>query len=357
MNVLQLFGNIQNPSTREVTHHPGLSFVAIEISTCRHCIILSKHSIGSISCNHSLECCTVQVNFVTILILSRGKCDLSKCVTLYLVAMAVADLLVIIFDLIFRHIPIVYREHFHFWISVPVCNIHAVLLCAATDCSVWFTVSFTFDRLVAICCQKLKSKYCTERTAAVILGIVTALSCMKNIFWYFMLSGNYFQVNLPWFCNIRENVYKSMFWVTIEFLHHILTPCCPFILILLFNIITVRNILLTSRAHRKLHASRSGRDPEMENWRKSIILLFILSANFIILWSTLMVFSIWYRMFSLGYYSISLHVFVLELGFLLQLLSCCTNTGIYAVTQTKFRKNLVNVIKFPFTAIIKLIVR
>ncbi|XP_059497976.1 probable G-protein coupled receptor 139 [Stegostoma tigrinum] len=269
----------------------------------------------------------VPLNFVTILILSRGKCDLSKCVTLYLVAMAVADLLVIIFDLIFRHIPIVYRDEFHFLFSIPMCNIHAVVLYAATDCSVWFTVSFTFDRLIAICCQKLKSKYCTERTAAMALGTVTALSCMKNISWYFMLMGNYYQINLPWFCLLRKNVLKSVLWVTIEFLHHILTPCCPFILILLFNAITVKNILLTSRARRRLHASRSGRDPEMENRRKSINLLFILSANFIILWSTLMVFSIWYRMFSLGYYSVSLLPFVLELGFMLQLRSCCTNTG------------------------------
>ncbi|XP_048449379.1 probable G-protein coupled receptor 139, partial [Rhincodon typus] len=268
--------------------------------------------------------------------------------------MAVADLLVIILDLILRHIPIVYQEQFYFLVFIPVCNVHAVLLYAATDCSVWFTVTFTFDRFVAICCQKLKSKYCSEKTAAVVLGTVTVLSCLKNIFWYFMLTARYWLQNSPWFCDATIDVYVSRVWVTIEFLHHILTPTLPFLLILLLNVFTVRHILVTSRARRRLRAHTNGDgqcDTEMRNRKKSIILLFVISANFILLWSMLMVYSIWNRMWYLGYDSVYLDYFVLELGFMLQLLSCCTNTAIYAVTQTKFRQQLKNVLKYPFTQI------
>ncbi|XP_069797434.1 uncharacterized protein [Narcine bancroftii] len=50
---------------------------------------------------------------VTIKILSRGNCGLSKNVTLYLLAMAAADLLIVIFDLIMRQIPIAYRASEH----------------------------------------------------------------------------------------------------------------------------------------------------------------------------------------------------------------------------------------------------
>ncbi|XP_055516455.1 V-set and immunoglobulin domain-containing protein 10-like 2 [Leucoraja erinacea] len=113
--------------------------------------------------------------------------------------MAAADLLVIIIDLILRHIPIVFRGLFQFVDSLHVCNIHASFLFAASDCSVWFTVSFTFDRFVSICCQKLKTKHCTGKMAAAVLGTVTALSCLKNISWYFMLSGQYWLLNNPWF--------------------------------------------------------------------------------------------------------------------------------------------------------------
>ncbi|XP_048448314.1 probable G-protein coupled receptor 139 [Rhincodon typus] len=296
----------------------------------------------------------VPVNVVTIYILLYKDCGLSPCVSRYLVAMAVADLLVIILDLILRHIPIVYPQQFYFLVYIPVCNIHAVLLYAATDCSVWFTVTFTFDRFVAICCQKLKSKYCSEKTAAVVLGTVTVLSCLKNIFWYFMLRSRYQLLNTPWFCDVTHAVQSSRVWVTIEFLHHVLTPTLPFLLILLLNVFTVRHILVTSRARRRLRAHTNGDgqcDTEMQIRKKSIILLFVISANFILLWSTLMLYSISHRMNNIGYISVYLDYSVLELGFVLQLLSCCTNTAIYAVTQTKFRQQLKNVLKYPFTQI------
>ncbi|XP_032905439.1 V-set and immunoglobulin domain-containing protein 10-like 2 [Amblyraja radiata] len=141
----------------------------------------------------------VPANIMTIIIFSRRKCGLSKNVTRYLVAMAAADLLVIVIDLILRHIPIVFWHRFLFMESLHVCNIHASVLFAASDCSVWFTVSFTFDRFVNICCQKLKTKHCTGKMAAAVLGTVTALSCLKNISWYFMLSGQYWLLNNPWF--------------------------------------------------------------------------------------------------------------------------------------------------------------
>ncbi|XP_067833000.1 probable G-protein coupled receptor 139 [Heptranchias perlo] len=300
----------------------------------------------------------ITVNLLTIVILSRGKCGLSKCVTRYLVAMAAADLLVVIFDLILRQIPIVYQGQFRFMRSIPVCNIHAVLLFAATDCSVWFTVTFTFDRFVAICCQNLKTKYCTERTAAVVLGTVSVLGCLKNMFWYFMFTGQYNLYNQPWFCAVPVLVMFSRVWTVIELLHYILTPGVPFVLILLLNAFTVRYILVASRARRRLRGHSSGespRDPEMESRRKSIILLFVISGNFILLWALFMVHSIWYRMWVLGFYSVTLPRLILELGYMLQLMSCCTNTCIYAVTQSKFREQLTNVVKYPFTVIIKFI--
>ncbi|XP_067909524.1 probable G-protein coupled receptor 139 [Heterodontus francisci] len=295
------------------------------------------------------------VNLLTIGILSRGKCGLSKCVTRYLVAMSAADLLVIILDLILRHISIVYWEQFLFLWSIPVCNIHAILLYTVTDCSVWFTVTFTFDRFVAICCQKLKSKYCSKTTSAVVVGTVTVLSCLKNIFWYFMLTGWYGLWNFPWFCDVTMGVLESRVWGTIEFLHNILTPAIPFVLILLLNALTVRHILVSSRGRRRLRAHSSGesrRDPEMESRRKSIILLLVISGNFILLWALLMMYSMWRRMLNLGYESVYLPDFLLELGFMLQLLSCCTNTAIYAVTQTQFRELVKNVLKYPFTQLL-----
>ncbi|XP_048408917.2 probable G-protein coupled receptor 139 [Stegostoma tigrinum] len=293
---------------------------------------------------------------MTIFILLYRNCGLSKCITRYLLAMAIADLSVIILDLILRHIPIVYSVYS--LMSLPVCNIHAVLIYAATDCSVWFTVTFTFDRFVAICYPHLKSRYCKERTVAVFLGAVTAISCFKNIFWYFMFWGYYRRDNAPWFCLVTSAGQWFAIYGVIEFLHNILNPCVPFVLIFLLNIFTVRHILVTSRARRRLWARSSTetpRDQEMERRRKSMIMLFLLSANFILFWSLIMFYSVWWRMYALGHQSLYLHNFVQELGFMLQLLSCCTNTAIYAVAQTRFREQLKNVLSYPLTQIYLLI--
>ncbi|XP_059498594.1 probable G-protein coupled receptor 139 [Stegostoma tigrinum] len=299
----------------------------------------------------------VPVNVIAITILVWGKCGLSKCVTNYLVAMAAADLLVINFDLILRQIPIAYRAEFLFLHYVPLCNIHAVILYAATDCSVWFTVMFTFDRFVAICCQKLKSRHCTKKTACVVLGTVTVLSCLKNIFWYFMYYHQYWLFNDPWFCKVPQNVITSIAWTIVELMHYIITPLFPFILILLLNTLTVRNILVANRARRRLRGPTTGDspiDPEMGSRKKSMIMLFIISGNFIVLWVMFIAYSILKRFDWLGY-PVPLPTFVREIGFMLQLLSCCTNTFIYAVTQRKFREELKNGIMRPFTNLVKVI--
>ncbi|XP_067882832.1 probable G-protein coupled receptor 139 [Heterodontus francisci] len=301
----------------------------------------------------------VPINMVTIVILSRGKCGLSKCVTYYLVSMAVADLLVVILDLILRQIPIVYREQFAFLHYVRVCDIHAVLLYAATDCSVWFTVTFSFDRFVAICCQKVKRKYCTQKTAAVVLGTVTVLSCLKNIFWYFLYQSTYLLSNSPWFCIVAPAESRSLAWAVTELMHHILTPFIPFILILLLNTLTVKNIIAANTARRQFRSRSSGEspmDPEMANRRKSMILLFVISGNFVLLWVVFMMCSILKRLEYISYMvTVSLPTFVQEIGFMLQLLSCCTNTFIYAVTQRKFRQELRNGVKYPLTMMVNLI--
>ncbi|XP_067836645.1 probable G-protein coupled receptor 139 [Heptranchias perlo] len=110
------------------------------------------------------------VNLVAIVILSRGKCGLSKCITRYLVGMAAADLLVVITDVLMWRIVEIYFP-VSFLTITPVCRLILNLSFAVTAASVWFTVVFTFDRFVAICCQKLKTKYCTEKTAAVVIGV------------------------------------------------------------------------------------------------------------------------------------------------------------------------------------------
>ncbi|XP_067825501.1 probable G-protein coupled receptor 139 [Heptranchias perlo] len=300
----------------------------------------------------------VPVNLVAIVILSRGKCGLSKCISVYLVGMAVADLMVVITDVILNRINAIYLPGSVLNIT-PVCSFIRFMGFACTGVSVWFTVAFTFDRFVAICCEKLKTEYCTERTAAVVLGTVSVLGCLESLPWYFTYNPLYIINNVPWYCDTKPSFRTSTAWAAFDMFHLILTPCVPFCLILLLNILTVRRILVASRVRRGLRGSSNGenhKDPEMENRKKSIILLFSISGSFILLWLTQVVFYIYARIADIQtYYSFTDPVFITEhTSTMLQLLSSCTNTCIYVLTQAKFREELKNAVKYPLNLIVKL---
>ncbi|XP_067910322.1 probable G-protein coupled receptor 139 [Heterodontus francisci] len=305
-----------------------------------------------------LAAIAVPANLVAIVILSRGRCGLSKCITWYLVSMAVTDFLVVITGVILNRIIGIYFP-FSVLSTTVACSLSNALIFASRDSSVWLTVAFTFDRFVAICCQNLKAKYCTEKTAAVVIGTVCALISIKSVPWYFIHEPKYIIDNIPWYCNIKLSFYTSPAWRIFGWFDRISIPCLPLLLMLLLNALTVRHILVASRVRRRIWAKSNGEnqsDPEMESRRKSIVLLFTISGSFILLWTPNLI-NFLYVTISNGYYSTGSNLndpkFILqESANMLQLLSCCTNTCIYVGTQSKFRDELKNMIKYPLNIII-----
>ncbi|XP_067868050.1 probable G-protein coupled receptor 139 [Heterodontus francisci] len=302
----------------------------------------------------------VPANLAVIVILSRGRCGLSRCITYYLVSMAVTDLLVIITVVILNRIAGIYFPD-SFLSITPVCSLRSALNYAIIDSSVWLTVAFTFDRFMAICCQKLKTKYCTKETATWIIGIVSILSCLKYIFMYFVYEPLYIINNVPWFCSIKSIFYTSPAWTAYDWIHRTLNPCLPFVLILLLNALTVRHILVASRVRRRLRAhsnEETQNDPEMEKRRKSIVLLFAISGSFILLYLVILINFLYVRIAKFSYFSGSNFTesnFILDQsGYMFQLLSSCINPFIYAGTQRKFREELKNGVKYPLSLIVKL---
>ncbi|XP_072132554.1 probable G-protein coupled receptor 139 [Mobula birostris] len=299
----------------------------------------------------------VPVNFVAIVILSRGKCGLSTCTTRYLVAMAVGDLLTVVSEVtLFR---IIYKYFPWTFLSItPVCRVIEVLRFTATYCSVWFTVAFTFDRFVTICCQKLKTKYCTGKTAVLVLTTTGVLCCLKNIPRYFLWEPREVIVNVPWFCDLMDYSLTDPWWVGYDWLDTVLSPFIPFVVILLLNALTVRHILMSSRVRKGLRGQSKGQnpsDPEMESRRRSVVLFFTLSGSFILLWLTLVVNFMYYEIRAKGFdFNDSEWIFHF-VGVLLKNLSCCTNTFIYAVTQSKFRERVIRAVKYPITSVLQFI--
>ncbi|XP_051891257.1 galanin-like G-protein coupled receptor npr-9 [Pristis pectinata] len=301
---------------------------------------------------------TLYMSLLAIVILSRGNCGLSIGTTRYLVAMATADLLTIITDIILWRISYYYFPGTFLDIT-PVCSVINVLANVATNCSVWYTVIFTFDRFIAICYHDLKTKYCIGKNAPVVLAITGVLLCLKNLPFYFTQQPGRMIGNVPWDCFRKPSYFTAPGWVAFGWLDPILTPLFPFVLILLLNTLTVRHILVASRVRKGLwgqNMAENRSDPEMESRRRSVILLFAISGSFILLWLVSVVKFFHYAIAGAdpNNYNESEYVFE-HSGDMLLALNCCTNTFIYGVTQSKFREQFLNAVKYPFSSIIQLI--
>ncbi|XP_038630626.1 neuropeptides capa receptor-like [Scyliorhinus canicula] len=275
--------------------------------------------------------------------------------------MAVTDLMVMVIAVGINRITVVYFPSSLLFIT-PMCSLRIVLIYVAVDSSVWITVAFTFDRFMAICCQKLKIKYCTEKMAVRVIGIVCILTCIKNTFLYFVYEPLYISNDVPWFCVLKLMFYSSPAWVAYDLIRSILMPCLPFLLILLLNALTIRHIIAANRARRRLQANSTGEnksDPEMKKRKRSMVLLFAISGSFILSYLLFFVMILYIRIAKVNYFSgsgSSGSTFNLEEGaYMLQYLSSCVNPFIYAGTMSKFRAELKNGLKLPVKLIVKIV--
>ncbi|XP_048453051.1 probable G-protein coupled receptor 139 [Rhincodon typus] len=295
---------------------------------------------------------------MTIVILCRGNCSLSECISTYMVAMAAGDLLVILINVMIYY---VFSYHFpHSFLShTPVCKFIIYMTVITFELSVWFTVSFTFDRFVIICCPKFKRIYCTKRTAVMVMMIFSTMIFTKNIPVLFAYEPELIINNFQWGCLANLVYFSSPFGVACSWFHSVWCIWFTFTLIILFNSLTVRQILVTSRARRALrsHNNKNQSDSEMENRRKSIILLFTVSGSFLLLCLTANVSFVITRMTNTTYYRAdhaSPAYLTTETGAMLKHLSSSTNTCIYTATQRKFREELKKVLKYPWALIARL---
>ncbi|XP_072132589.1 probable G-protein coupled receptor 139 [Mobula birostris] len=300
----------------------------------------------------------VPANLLTMVVLFRGNCGLSKCISHYMFAMAMADLLVMMFCII-AHI-VMYQFPFTFLSHTSACKVVLYFMSTSLQTSVWYTVLFTVDRFVAICYQKLKAKYCTVRTA--VAGIITVplLVHLQNVPYLFEFTPVRVVNGIQWGCQPSSWFRTSLVGVAFSFLQIILTVILPFVLIVLFNCLTVRRILVASKVRRELrgHSSQIQNDAEMEGRRKSIILLFSVSGSFILLWLTVTVSSLITGLTGTAHYDgdYTDPAFVAtEAGYMLMYLSSCTNACIYTATQTKFREEMRLVLKSPWTLFLILV--
>ncbi|XP_048382065.1 C-C chemokine receptor type 6-like [Stegostoma tigrinum] len=288
-------------------------------------------------------------NLVTIWIISRRKCGLSKCVTVYMLAMATTDLLVLINNVVLYYI-LSYHFPWSFLFHTALCRVIMYLTAVTTDLSVWCVICFTFDRFVLICCRKIQTKYCTRRTSIKLVITIAVVIVLKEIPVLFAYEPEQIINKVQWGCRSSEAFFSSSAGTGYVWFYSACVFWVPFSLIVLCNALIIKRIVLANRARNGLRSCKIGNesDSEMENRRKSIILLFSITVSFLLLCLPYAV--------ALGVTKLASTIYVrgkftdpeliaMESADILWYFSCLLNPCIYAATQSKFRAELKNMAK------------
>eukprot|EP00061_Rhincodon_typus_P010612 g35039.t1 len=312
---------------------------------------------GIVNCwSHNPKICGL-ANVATFLTLQLRGCGLSQSTRIYLMSMSMADLLVLIFYVLVYRIILPRFQHV-FYLYTFVCRLISIMIAAVIDCSVWLTVSFTFDRFVIICFQRFRRTYCSPKCAALIITIVYLLTYSRNLPYYFAILPHHEQNNMQFGCKTNPNIYTSPAWRAFYWLHTILTPLVPYVCVALLNLLTIRHVLVASQIRRGFRGSGGEvEDPEMQSRRRALMLLFVASASFISLWMATVGLFLFSRITNTYFYRDFNDTFAIvnECSRMLRVLNCSSSTCMYALTQARYREELRKAMKYCANTLSRLV--
>ncbi|XP_042346956.1 probable G-protein coupled receptor 139 [Plectropomus leopardus] len=280
-------------------------------------------------------------NIITFLIIWRRNCMLSRSSTFYLMAMSVADNLVLIFIVVLE-LSVKYHQQEPFWSYEPWCSLRDIFNYGAYNASTWLVVVFTMERFVAIHTWKLKTKICTTRCAA---WTTTAVFLFSHVF-----AIPYYRSN----ASVNKNNQTTCVYnpeAPTQFIHALVglqtlqAYIFPFLIILTLNGLTLRLISLSNRVH--IAADLTSRVNKVlpllhSRKRKSVMLLVTVSMSFVLLSVTRAITQIIIRtthMYSFDRNDYSLWINIAaDIGTMLSLTNAAANMYLYVCTQSKFRQ-------------------
>ncbi|XP_048409189.1 transmembrane protein 183A isoform X3 [Stegostoma tigrinum] len=295
----------------------------------------------------------MKTNIVAFLIFWQRNCMLSKSSTYYLMAISVADTLVLIFIVI---IELVLKFHIlePFWARDPWCTIRDIFNYGAYNASVWLVVTFTVERFIAISTFRLKTKLCTARCAIMVISLTFILSYLLAVPYFWSnhsqarpISNNVTEsLEILYICVYKRNI-SYLFVHGLVWFQTIFDYIVPFVIIFTLNGLTLRLIMQSNKVHQSCEVK--GKDNSAGSLyfraqkRKSIVLLITVSMSFALLCATRLVTQLILR---ITYYDIdrmdysqTINV-VADIGSMLDLTNMAINMYLYACTQPKFRKEL-----------------
>ncbi|XP_076465414.1 cysteinyl leukotriene receptor 1-like [Babylonia areolata] len=217
-------------------------------------------------------------NVMSVVVMSRKNMRRSNA-AIYLIVMAVVDLVVLYTGLL-RHW--IFHE-FGYDIrhtSDGFCRVHALLVYASLQTSVWILVAFTFERVVSVYWPHQVKHLCTTKTSAVTLVAIAVVFLVINSHFLFTVGdvdkvGKTGRSELKK-CTILNKFFLYKVWPWIDLCLYSLVPFC---IIIVCNIsIVVKLIIGSQRVQSMFHLTIS---PTV-NLSSMTAILMVLNTTFLI---------------------------------------------------------------------------
>ncbi|KAM9320241.1 putative G-protein coupled receptor 139 [Gastrophryne carolinensis] len=287
-------------------------------------------------------------NILTIVIFWKRDCGLSPSCRCYMMAISIADTLVILHIVILEQI-LKYFTPEPFWSRAPWCMIRDVLSYGAYNSSVWLVVSFTTERFLSVWVLHLKAKICTRKCALYVIGCVFTCSHLLSIPYYWANESRQLNQNGSFICvyNIQlpEHYVESLVWF-----QNSLVYAVPYIIIFTLNGLILKQIVHSNKVHCDVQQdSRSIQRIIHKNKQKlkSVLLLVTISMTFTCLCTTRFVTQIIIKTMHYNItrqdYSQSINV-AADIGTMLDLSNTAVNMYLYVCTQSRFRKEILQMV-------------
>lgn len=286
-------------------------------------------------------------NVLTLLIYWRRDCGLSPSCRCYMIAMCIADTMVLIHIVILEFI-LQYFTTEPFWSRVPWCMIRDVLSYGAYNSSVWLVVCFTIERFIAVRTLLRKSKFCTKKCALCVIGCVFILSHLFSVPYYWANESKLLNGTGRWKCVYNAN--RTRLYVeSLVWFQNTLVYILPYIIIFTLNAFVLSRICQSNQIHCEGKNIRSlRRFPQIKQRMKSVVLLLAVSLTFVNLCTTRFVTQIIIK--TMHYkiersdYNLIINI-AADIGTMLDLTNTAINMYLYACTQYRFRKELLHILK------------
>ncbi|XP_072255204.1 probable G-protein coupled receptor 139 [Pyxicephalus adspersus] len=279
-------------------------------------------------------------NVLTLLIFWKRDCGLSPSCRCYMVAMSIADTMVLIHIVILELILQNFTPE-PFWSRAPWCMIRDVLSYGAYNSSVWLVVCFTFERFIAARTLWRKSKLNTKKCTLYVIGSVFTLSHLFSVPYFWANESKLVNETGRYIC-IYNTKRPKLYVESLVWFQNILVYILPYIIIFTLNAFVLRKICHRSKVH--CEDGSNFRKQRM----KSVVLLLTVSLSFVHLCTTRFVTQIIIK--TMHYtierkdYNQSINI-AADIGTMLDLTNTAVNMYLYACTQSRFRKELLQMVK------------